>query len=307
MVNQENQTVRWRSTLPAFLLAVLFMTLAAPRTAETAQLNQTPAVPHSEPKSAAPKEASKVKITPHRAIYTMSLSSVKNGSNITGVSGRMLFEWSDVCDGWAVQQHLQLHFSYAEGDESDVTSTVVSWESKDGKRYNFNVRRISDGKQTDLFRGKAVMNADGGLVTYSEPKNKTMKLTADTIFPSAHTQTLIQKAEAGERLFSRRVFDGSDEDGSNDISAFIGPEQAHLQATEVNQKLKSNALLDQPDWPVRMAFFKLKTDTGAPDYEMNLTLMANGVARDMMLDYGDFSVTGKLSDIESIPLPDCHG
>src|ERR1700722_2951696 len=136
----------------------------------------------------------KVKITPHRAIYNMSLASVKNGSNITGVSGRMLFEWSDVCDGWAVQQHLQLHFSYAQGDESDVTSTVISWESKDGKRYNFNVRRVSDGKETDLFRGKAVMGEDGGLVTYSAPKDKTTKLTADTIFPSAHTSLLIRKA-----------------------------------------------------------------------------------------------------------------
>ena len=238
----------------------------------------------------------------------MSLASVKNGSNITGVSGRMLFEWSDVCDGWAVQQHLQLHFSYAQGDESDVSSTVISWESKDGKRYNFNVRRVSDGKETDLFRGKAVMGEDGGLVTYSTPKDKTTKLTADTIFPSTHTEMLIRKAEAGEKLFTRRVFDGSDEEGISDISAFIGPQQAvTLQAAQTNPKLKNNPLLEPPSWPVRMAFFKLETETGEPDYEMNLTLLANGVARNMQLDYGDFSVSGTLTDIEPLPAAECRG
>src|SRR6202035_366471 len=118
------------------------------------------------------------------------------------------------CVRWlAVQQHLQLHFSYAEGDESDVTSTVVSWESKDGKRYNFNVRRVSDGKETDVYRGKAEVGKDGGTVTYTMPKDKTMKLSADTIFPSAHTEILIRKALSSEKLFTRRVFDGSDEDG----------------------------------------------------------------------------------------------
>src|SRR5580704_14961205 len=194
--------VRFSSSLSRFLLvlallAVPFGGIAAP-------------VPDAPP-AAAEVNPIKVKIAPHRAIYTMSLASVKNGSNITGVSGRMLFEWSDVCDGWAVQQHLQLHFTYAEGDESDVTSTVVSWESKDGKRYNFNVRRMSDGKETDIFRGKAVMGEDGGLVTYVMPKDKTLKLSADTIFPSAHTTIILQKAIAGDKLFSRRVFDGSDE------------------------------------------------------------------------------------------------
>jgi hypothetical protein len=54
-----------------------------------------------------------------------------------------------------------------------------------------------------------------------------------------------------------------------------------------------------------MAFFKLNTDTGAPDYEMNLNLLSNGVARRMQIDYGDFSVTGNLVEIEALPSPGC--
>jgi hypothetical protein len=250
--------------------------------------------------------STKIAITPHRAIYDMSLTSVKNGSNIAGVSGHMLFEWADVCDGWAIQQHLKLHFSYAEGDESDVTSTEVTWESKDGKRYSYNVRRVTDGKETENYRGKATLEDKGGEVTYTVPEGKTAKLPPGSLFPTAHTETILQKALAGERFFTRRVFDGSDDVGSNDVSVFIDPPKAHWLTTEADPKLKQNPLLDETAWPVRMAFFKIDTETGEPDYEMDLTLLANGVARSMRIDYGDFSVTGNLSAIEPLPAPHCQ-
>lgn len=246
-----------------------------------------------------------IAITPHRAIYDMSLTSVKNGSNISTVSGRMLFEWADVCDGWAVQQHLRLHFNYAEGDESDVTSTELTWESKDGTAYNFNVRRLTNGKETEVYRGKASLSAKGGTVTYSEPVGKTTKLPPGTLFPSAHTMLILQKANAGDKFFSRRVFDGSDEVGSDDVSAFIYPQDIKWQSADMGSKLRNNPLLSQPSWPVRMAFFKLDSETGEPDYEMNLNLLNNGIARTMQIDYGDFTVSGKLINIEAMPHSGC--
>lgn len=242
---------------------------------------------------------------PHRAVYDMALASVKNGANIIGVSGRMLFEWRDVCDGWAVQQHLRLHFVYAEGEESDVTSTELTWEAKDGKRYTFNIRRVSDGKETERFVGKATLGKNGGTVTYTVPEKKEMSLPPGTLFPSAHTEMILEKAMAGEKLFTRRIFDGSDEVGSDDVSVFINPPRAYVQETDTDPKLKSKPLLNETAWPVRMAFFKINTETGEPDYEMNLELLSNGVARKMLIDYGDFSVTGILSDVEPMPPSGC--
>lgn len=287
-------------------LLTLFLTLLVPNIqGHAAILSSGEQNGTSESAVASPNAPNKVVLMPHRAIYDMVLSSVKNGSNITGVSGRMLFEWADACDGWAVQQHLRLHFSYAEGEESDVTSTEVTWESKDGKRYNFNVRRVSDGKETELYRGKARLDEKGGKVIYTTPPGKSATLPAGTLFPSAHTLMILQKANAGEKIFSRRVFDGSDEVGSDDVSVFIYQPVAEWQTAEMTQKLKDSPLLAQPLWPVRMAFFKLDTETGEPDYEMNLNLLNNGVARTMKIDYGDFSVTGTLTDIEALPLSGC--
>lgn len=261
-------------------------------------------IPASAP--AKDEAATPIRIAPHRAIYTMSLGAVKNGGDINDVSGRMLFEWRDVCDGWAIQQHMQLHFSSNDGADQDMTSTELSWESKDGKNYNFNIHHVTDGKETDAFRGKASLNDDGsGTVHYAVPEGKVVSLPPGTMLPSAHTQLILQQAAAGEKLFTRRVFDGSDADGSSDISAFIKPQQAPAQSVALNAKVKDNPLLAAPSWPVHLAFFKVESETGEPDYEMDLNLLANGVAKHMTIDYGDFTVNGTLEEVEALPAPAC--
>lgn len=290
--------MRFYHTIFGVLSLALCLTLASAWAAPAPPPEKT-AAPAST--STSEVQPTKIIVAPHRAIYDMTLTSVKNGSNIIGVSGKMLFEWGDVCDGWAVQQHLKLHFTYSEGDESDVTSTELTWESKDGKHYTFNIRRVSDGKETERFVGKASLNDQGGTVTYTVPEKKEASLPAGSLFPSAHTELILEKAMTGEKIFSRRVFDGSDDDGSDDVSVFINPPEAHWQETDLNAKLKSNPLLAGPAWPVRMAFFKINTETGEPDYEMNLNLLSNGIAQKMMIDYGDFSVTGTLTDVEPMP------
>ena len=266
--------------------------MAAPETSSTPQADAPPA---------------KIVFSPHRAIYTMALSSVKNGSNVVDVSGRMMFEWTDVCDGWAIQQHLKLHFSYGENIESDVTSTQLSWEAKDASAYTFNMKRTTDGKDTESYRGRAAMKPTAGHATYTLPAPKNIDLPATTLFPSAHTLMILQKAMAGERFFSRRVFDGTDEDGSNDVSVFIDTPQAHAidMMPNATPALRQQTLLNQPVWPVRMAFFKLTSETGEPDYEMDMNLLANGIVQSMKIDYGDFSVTGTLNALEPLPAPHC--
>lgn len=242
-------------------------------------------------------------IAPHRAIYDLALTSVKNGSNISGVTGRMVFEWADACDGWAIQQNLQMHLNYAQGDTANIASNEVTWEAKDGKSYNFNIRRVNDGKETENARGRATLTGDDGKAIYTNPEGKTLKLKADTLFPSMHTRQIIGHAEKGDNFFTRRVFDGTEEDGANDVSVFIGPVRAQRTDVDADASLASNPLLAATAWPVHMAFFKPSDDSGEPDYEMDLTLLSNGVARAMRIDYGDFSVSGTLKAIE--PLPPC--
>jgi hypothetical protein len=246
-----------------------------------------------------------VHFAPHRALYTMKMGAAKNGSAVSDVSGRMTFEWSDVCDGWAIQQRMQLHFVYTDGDEQDLVSTELTWEAKNGKRYNFNIRRATNGQETERYRGKAVQNPDGTVsVSYSAPEGKTLDLPAGTLFPTAHTELILRKAAVNDNFFSRRVFDGSDEDGSSDISAFISPQRPDAKDSGKTEA-KKNPLLADPAWPVHMAFFKIGTETGEPDYEMDMNLVPNGVVKTMKIDYGDFSVIGTLEEAQALHSANC--
>jgi hypothetical protein len=289
-----------------FLFALGFIafglfSLCAPRA-----VGAVASMPEGAPASASPPQAGLVRIAPHRAIYKMKLDSAKNGSNVSDVSGRMAFEWRDVCDGWAIQQHMQLHFDYADGNDQDLSSTELTWEAKDGKRYNFNIRRVTDGQETENYRGKAAQNADGTVsVFYNVPEGKTVELPVDTLFPSAHTELILQVAGKSEKFFSRRVFDGSDEDGSTDISAFILPQRDATKEKELKAKVKKNSLLAEAAWPVHLAFFRVGTETGEPDYEMDIDLVPNGIARHMKINYGDFSVTGVLDELQALRAQKC--
>ena len=247
----------------------------------------------------------KVAIAPHHAVYNMTLASVKNGSNVVDVGGKLEFDLGDACDGWTVQQHLNMHFSYSQGDDTEIVSNEASWESKDGKQYSFNVHHTNNGHDTDNYRGKVVMGLNGGKAIYTQPAGRTSIVAKDTLFPSAHTLLILQKALAGEKFFSRHVFDGTDEEGASEISVFIGTSAPHAEMVDASQQLQDSPLVNQPAWPVRMAFFKDKTTSGAPDYEMDMTLLSNGIIQKMRVDYGDFIVTGTLSEIKSLPASGC--
>ena len=76
-----------------------------------------------------------------------------------------------------------------------------------------------------------------------------------------------------------------------------------LTADSVSTKL--SPLLEQPGWRVRLAFFPVDAKAEEPDYELGMDLLDNGVSRDMVIDYGDYSIRAKLDDIEPKAKPSC--
>jgi hypothetical protein len=60
-----------------------------------------------------------------------------------------------------------------------------------------------------------------------------------------------------------------------------------------------------PGWNVSLAFYAPKGETAEPEHEQSLRLYANGVVDRLVLDYGEFSILGTLSKIETLPKPSC--
>jgi EipB-like len=61
-------------------------------------------------------------------------------------------------------------------------------------------------------------------------------------------------------------------------------------------------------YPVSVSYFDAKAETGEeePIYQIGFKLYANGITRDLVMDYGDFSMTGKLVDLKVYDKPDCN-
>jgi EipB-like len=249
-----------------------------------------------------PPPLAAVEIAPHRALYTMSLGSTATDSGVVGATGAMDYEWGETCDGWTIEQRYRLKIRYAESRDVDVTSTFVTWESKDGRRYRFNQRETRNGALDEEIRGEAKLDGPGkgGIADFTKPRPQTLKLAPGVLFPSAHTILLIDKAKAGATLVTRQVFDGATDENAVQVSAVIATK---MPADPVSGK--PNPLLEHPGWHIRLAFFPVDPKAETPDYELGMDLLDDGVSRDMVIDYGDYSIRAKLDDIEPLDKPAC--
>jgi hypothetical protein len=246
--------------------------------------------------------AAAAEINAHRALYTMTLGTSRTDSGVTGAHGAMAYQWGESCDGWTVEQRYKLTLSYAESQDVVIISNFVTWESKDGLRYRFNQKETRNGTVDEEIRGEAQLDGPGkgGTITFEKPNAKTMKLPVGAMFPSAHTILLLEKAQAGENFVSRQVFDGATVEGAVLVTAAIGGK------VEPDPKDPMKApILQHVGWRVRLAFFPAEVAEEKPDYELGMLLLENGVSRDMLIDYGDYTIKAKLDSIEALPKPNC--
>jgi envelope integrity protein B len=246
--------------------------------------------------------SAKADIAAHRALYTMSLAGSKTDSGVTGAHGTMGYQWGETCEGWTVEQSYKLTLNYAESQDVDIVSNFVTWESKDGLRYRFNQKETRNGTVDEEIRGSAQLDGPGkgGTITFEKPQPQTMALPAGALFPSAHTILLIQRAEAGDKFLSRQVFDGATVEGAVLVSGVIGSKIE----PDPNDPIK-NPLLQRPGWRIRLAFFPADPNAEKPDYELGMLLLDNGISRDMVIDYGDYTIKAKLDTIEGLGKPHC--
>ena len=244
----------------------------------------------------------RARIAPHRALYALSLGQVRSDSSLVDARGMMAYEWGESCGGWTIEQRYRLKLDYGERADEDLRSSFVTWESKDGLRYRFNQTEAKNGKPRLDVRGAAILEGPGkgGVAVFSKPRAETLALPPGTLFPSAQTIVLINAARAGKRFLLRHVFDGASEEKAAEVSTVIGKKLVAPAAAA-----EKSPLLDQPGWRVRLAFFSAGSQALTPDYELGMDLLDNGVSRHLVIDYGDYTIRGKLLKIEPLSKPKC--
>lgn len=257
-----------------------------------------------------PLQAAASHIEPHRASYDLSLDRSLSSPEIASAVGRLEFEWADVCSGWTVQQRSRVLLDRAEGPRIDFGWTLNSWEAKNGKRYRFIIRRFLDGRESAETRGEAELEETGGagLASFSEPEGMKISLPEGTVFPTAHSLEILAKSQEESLPFWRVVFDGSGDDGG-----LAGVSALPVRSIPADKRSKGfpekeafrEHLTGYPAWRVQLAFFAPDEVDALPLHEQTLTLYSNGVADDLVFDYGDFTLRAQLVELELLPEPGC--
>jgi EipB-like len=250
----------------------------------------------------APAQAATV-LAPHRAVYDLTLTRTRGKRPIQSVRGRILYDFAgSACEGYALQFRQVSEIDSGEGKVALSDLRAATWEEGDAKSFRFNSENKVNDKTVDTVDGNAGRDGSGVSVKLVKPNDKTFDLDAKVAFPTEHVRRVIEAAEAGKRLLELSVFDGS-ESGDKVFStlAVIGNVINPGEKLPDDAAAGNTALAGLRRWPVTISYFDRdspKTGEQTPSYAIGFELYENGISRALSLDYGDFVVSGTMSQLE---------
>tara|TARA_B100000676_G_scaffold248099_1_gene251652 strand:+ start:31976 stop:32800 length:825 start_codon:yes stop_codon:yes gene_type:complete len=239
-----------------------------------------------------------VEFAAHRALYRLTLASAPASGGIVGVNGEMAVDWQNACSGWTFDYRSIIDILKTEEDNVRLATSATTWESADGRQYNFDVRHTTNDTEKEQISGIARMPKTGqpGQVEFVKPKKKQLKLPKGTLFPIAHSLAIMRAMvkENSPAIVSRNVFDGMDATGLYLVNAVIGKARA-----AGGSKIKlPGAMRGKKHWPVGLAYFQHGSGKSLPDHEMKMAVYENGVADKFLMDFQEFVLRADLVRIE---------
>jgi EipB-like len=231
----------------------------------------------------------------HRAIYSLTLSSSRGG-DVVAANGTMGYEVIDACDGWAVRQRLSMTVTNTDGQAIKMVSDYATWEAKDGLKFRFHMKQTTDTAVTSQTDGDAKLERAGGPgeAHYTVPEDAIKPLPPGTLFPMAHTSAILAGAQSGTKFLSLPLFDGTDDGGAEDSSVVV----LDWKKPEAS---KFPLLSDLPSTRVRLAFFDRSSKSEVPSYQVGMRYWENGVADNLQMDFGEFVMNAKLTELTPQP------
>jgi hypothetical protein len=243
--------------------------------------------------------AAAASLAAHHAVYRLTLDTSKE-EGVIDASGTMIYDVVDSCAAWTTSQHLVIDVTNKDGQNVHMVSDYATLESKDGTHLDFHTKQITGQNVTEQLDGTAVLEHAGGrgYADFTSPQKTHVLLPDGTLLPMAHTAAILDAAEAGRRFLSVPLFDGTGADGAQDTFVTI-----ENWKPPVPQAWPALSVL--PFGHVHIAFFARDTDDETPDYEIGMRYFANGVADALSMNFGDFSMNGKLDRFDLKPPAHC--
>lgn len=258
-----------------------------------------------QPAAAAPADG-KVIFAPHRAVYDLKLKTSRGTRGMEAVRGRILYDFGgNACEGYRLQfrQVSQLNSGSGRSVLSDLSAT--SWEDGRAKTFTFNSENRLNERTSEVVDGRAERTGNTVKVTLRKPKRTTLRFPADAVFPTEHMRRIILAARQGKSILQFPVYDGSDngEKLYNTLTVIGKPIAA-------GDKPPDDAAAEIPElagltrWPVTISYFEQQSEKEqhqgeqTPVYAIGFELYENGISRALLLDYTNFTLTGKMTSLE---------
>lgn len=246
----------------------------------------------------------------HRAVYDLKLLRNSGKRGLQAVHGRILYDFSgNACDGYVLQFRQVSELDSGEGRVALSDLRASTWEDGAAKDFRFNSQNFVNQKAQESVDGRAVREGGKVAVALVKPVAKTFELEQNIVFPTEHMRRIVEAAREGRMLLEFPVYDGSDngERVYNTLTV-IGQPIAPTQSPPADAAAGEAALAGLKRWPVTISYFdRSAKESGeqAPSYAISFQIYENGVSRALTLDYGDFAVSGELSQLEMKQTSSC--
>ena len=240
---------------------------------------------------------------PHRAVYELDVLDRERPATFTQVTGRMVYEFDETCDGMIYSHRMLMNLVSQQGETVQSEAVVSFLESKDGRSLRFSVRESYNGRMSAHREGTARRNEVGQVasVTYTRNEGDDADTLPETLpkgvlFPLGHSVDMVRAAQAGQVVHNARTFDG---DSISFVDTFIGRDHGKREPV-IPESMKDTAA-----WIMRVAFYKPDAIDSAPYYESQMRMFANGLSGSFTLETEDLSAIARLSQVELREPPVC--
>ena len=246
----------------------------------------------------------------HRAFYTLEVAKLDANSGYSSIDGKLAYELTgNACDGYSVSFRIVNNYVQTEKPSQLIDTQLATWESGDGLEMNFRQKQYLNSAQQgeqklDVKRPTAGAEAKGVMTA---PKDLEFTLPGDAVFPSTHLLRLIAAAEKGLTQDVSLVYDGSDDDKAFKAVTFIGKKREAGSFAPDASNPEAASLRDIPSWPMTVSYYGLdKNSSDTPTYQSTFNVYENGVATELLLDYGSYALKGHLTKLELLKSGACN-
>lgn len=225
----------------------------------------------------------------HKATYDIALEQVSSGANLAYLRGVAVSTLKQNCQNWEVTQNLSTLIGLSNGQSIQRVADMEAVEVMDGSSYRFSYKEVVDEKESFSYAG--TVEEENATFTIKGEK-VTFPLVKGTVFPTQHMIYLLEKAMAKDKNGTLYLFDGTEVDGSLLTSYFILPSK---KAAPVGIKPE---FFGDHRYVLILSYYRATDETSIPLYEVRYVLTETGVIEDMLMDYGDYKVSARLTGVE---------